>query len=337
MTDKNQEHSNVDHERARSLLVMMERIRAFEEQACLAAERDKLVLGAIHPSIGQEAVAAGLMGYLNRDDFLLSTHRGHGHTLAKGADPLAMMRELLGREGGCCGGKGGSMHIADFGVGMLGANGVVAANITIAVGAAQASTLLQDGRIAVCIFGDGAANRGPFLEGLNWAQVFAARMLFVCEDNQFSATTRTADMTGGDGPAARAAALGLKVTVVDGNDVEAVADAAQQIVHRLRNGGGPEFMHAITYRQTGHTSFDKATYRSAAETLEQKQTNDPITRQRELLAFAGVPEADLTRIREAAQNEMIAVLAAATQSPFPDDHSVFDDVQDTGSPRQVPY
>ncbi|NOX39724.1 MAG: thiamine pyrophosphate-dependent dehydrogenase E1 component subunit alpha, partial [Alphaproteobacteria bacterium] len=168
---------------------MMERIRAFEEQAILAAERDNLVLGAIHPSIGQEAVAAGLMCNFNRDDILLSNHRGHGHTLAKGADPLAMMRELLGRAGGSCGGKGGSMHIADFGVGMLGANGVVGANITIAAGAAHGLKLLGKSQIVVDIFGDGAANRGPFLEGINWASVFDLPMLFVCEDNQYSATT----------------------------------------------------------------------------------------------------------------------------------------------------
>ncbi|MEO1687488.1 MAG: thiamine pyrophosphate-dependent dehydrogenase E1 component subunit alpha, partial [Pseudomonadota bacterium] len=187
---------------------MMERIRAFEEFAVRAAE-EKLVLGAIHPSIGQEGVAAGVMSPLRRDDVMLSTHRGHGHTLAKGADALAMMRELLGREGGTCGGKGGSMHIADFGVGMLGANGVVGANIVIAAGAAHGVKLRGEDKVVVCLFGDGAANRGPFLEGLNWAGVFDLPILFVCEDNRYSATTRTADATSGPGPAARAEALGL--------------------------------------------------------------------------------------------------------------------------------
>jgi pyruvate dehydrogenase E1 component alpha subunit len=318
----------------RDLLVMMERIRAFEEQAILAAERDKLVLGAIHPSIGQEASAAGIMAHLNRDDILLSTHRGHGHTLAKGADPLAMMRELLGREGGCCGGKGGSMHIADFGVGMLGANGVVGANITIAAGAAHGLKLLGQARIVVDIFGDGAANRGPFLEGINWASVFELPILFVCEDNQYSATTRTSSVTGGPGVAARAESLGLKATVVDGNDVEAVAKVAGEITARLRAGGRPEFLHALTYRQTGHTSFDKAPYRPEGEAAKSVATNDPITRQREILQKMGVGQAELEAIHDEAQNEMIKVLVDAAATPFPHDDTAFSDVQDIGSPQR---
>src|SRR5262245_63674902 len=164
----------------------MLRIRAFEEQALKGLD-DKLVLGALHPSIGQEAVAAGVCTGLARADILLSTHRGHGHTLAKGADPRAMMRELLGRVGGNCGGKGGSMHIADFSVGMLGANGVVAANIPIAVGAAHAIRIRGGKEVVACFFGDGAINRGPFLEGLNWAKVHGLPVLFVCEDNRWSA------------------------------------------------------------------------------------------------------------------------------------------------------
>ncbi len=318
--------------RSRALLVMMERIRAFEEQACIAAERDGLVLGAIHPSIGQEASAAGLMANLDRGDILLSTHRGHGHTLAKGADPLAMFRELLGRTGGCCGGKGGSMHIADFSVGMLGANGVVGANITIGAGAAHGLKLLGDTRIAVDIFGDGAVNRGPFLEGLNWAGVFGLPVLFVCEDNQYSATTRTASVTSGAGPAARAAALGLRTHVVDGNDAEAVADIAARIIARLRTGGGPEFLHSITYRQSGHTSFDKAAYRPPGEAEAHRRDDDPIARQRAVLAGMGMGAAELDRIHDAAQAEMIGLIAQAAATPFPDDDTALSDVQDIGSP-----
>jgi pyruvate dehydrogenase E1 component alpha subunit len=154
--------ANVDKQRLLEHYHNMCRVRAFEETA-LAALEEGLVPGPIHPSIGQEAVASGVCGNLDNEDILLSTHRGHGHTLVKGASPLAMMRELLGREGGCCGGKGGSMHIADFSVGMLGANGVVGANILIATGAAPAIRLKGESRVAVCIFGDGAINRGPFL------------------------------------------------------------------------------------------------------------------------------------------------------------------------------
>src|SRR5580698_3018367 len=156
---------NLDIPRLRAQHRLMWRIRALE-QAALRGLSEKVVLGAIHPSIGQEAVAVGVVGNLRRNDILLSTHRGHGHTLAKGASSEAMLRELLGREGGACGGKGGSMHIADFSVGMLGANGVVGANIVIAAGAAHAIKLKGEDRVVCCIFGDGAINRGPFLEGL---------------------------------------------------------------------------------------------------------------------------------------------------------------------------
>ncbi|MCF6232548.1 MAG: thiamine pyrophosphate-dependent dehydrogenase E1 component subunit alpha [Rhodobacteraceae bacterium] len=322
---------------ARQLLVMMERIRAFEEHAILAAERDRLVLGAIHPSIGQEACAAGVMAHLNRTDILLSTHRGHGHTLAKGADPLAMMRELLGRTGGCCGGKGGSMHIADFGVGMLGANGVVGANITIAAGAAHGIKILGQDHIVVDIFGDGAANRGPFLEGINWASVFELPILFVCEDNQYSATTRTGSVTGGPGVAARAEALGLRATQVDGNDAEAVARVSGEIIARLRGGGGPEFLHAVTYRHTGHTSFDPATYRPEGEAVKEIAASDPIARQRAALLAMGLGQDVLDGIHTAAQAEMERVLKDAAATPFPPDEAAFADVQDIGSPMQEAY
>ncbi len=328
---------NFDTARGLALLTMMERIRAFEEQAILAAERDKLVLGAIHPSIGQEAAAAGLIWSLVKDDYLISTHRGHGHTLAKGADPAAMMRELLGREGGCCGGKGGSMHIADFGVNMLGANGVVGANITIGAGAAHAVKLLGGDQIVVDIFGDGAANRGPFLEGINWGVIFDLPILFVCEDNQYAATTHTKDVTGGDGPAARAQALGLRATGVDGNDAETVADTGAEIVQRIRDGGGPEFLHVITYRQKGHTSFDQAAYRPDGEAAARAATDDPIQRQKDVLTTAGIAAADLAAIHDDARAEMIEALRLAAASPFPSTDTAFVDVQDVGSPAVEAY
>ena len=328
---------NYDRERGLALLTMMERIRAFEEQACLAGERDGLVLGAIHLSIGQEAIAAGVMHALRRDDLIASTHRGHGHTLAKGADPGAMMKELLGREGGCCGGKGGSMHIADFGIGMLGANGVVGANIHIGAGAAHGIKLLGGDRVVVDFFGDGAVNRGPFLEGLNWAGVFGLPILFVCEDNVYSATTRTADMTAGEGAAARARSMGLRTTEVDGNDAEAVADLALEIVGRIRETRAPEFLHARTYRQHGHTYFDPAAYRPEGEAARMRAENDPVTRQRAVLAAAGVTGAEMDAIHAAAEAEMIVALAAAAAAPWPADGSVFDDVQDVGSPAREAY
>ena len=322
---------NIDLDRLRDHHRMMLRIRAFEEEA-LRGLSEKVVLGAIHPSIGQEAVASGVCANLDRADILLSTHRGHGHTLAKGADPLAMMRELFGREGGNCGGKGGSMHIADFSVGMLGANGVVGANIVIAAGAAHAIKLNREKRIVCCIFGDGAINRGPFLEGLNWAKVFELPVLFVCEDNGFAATTRTQTMTAGTGPAARAESLGIPAVAVDGNDVQAVDSAMAELVAAVRSGGGPRFLWARTYRLTGHTGADPAAYRPSEE-VEARWKDDPIARVAGLLHAAGIPEAEIAADGEAASAEMHSVYTAAVATPYPPAEQAYAEVQDVGDPR----
>lgn len=322
---------NLDTERFLAFHREMLRIRALEETA-LEGLRQGLVLGAIHPSIGQEAIAAGVAGQLRRDDILLSTHRGHGHTLAKGADPEAMMRELFGRQGGNCGGKGGSMHIADFSVGMLGANGVVGANIVIATGAAHAIRLHGDDRIVACFFGDGATNRGPFLEGLNWAAVFDLPVLFICEDNGFAATTRTADLTAGPGPAARAASFGIAAESIDGNDITVVADTAEELIGRVRRDRKPAFLHARTYRLTGHTGADPATYRPAAE-VEQAWENDPIARSRALLAAAGVGAEQFVEIEKAVTAEMQRVLEAARNAPWPDPAEGLTDVLDARAPE----
>jgi len=327
--------SNLDVERLRAHHRMMLRIRAFEEQALKGLE-DKVVLGAIHPSIGQEAVATGVCANLGRGDILLSTHRGHGHTLAKGADSLAMMRELLGREGGNCGGKGGSMHIADFSVGMLGANGVVSANIVIAAGAAHAIKLKGENHIVCCIFGDGAINRGPFLEGLNWAAVFKLPVLFVCEDNGFAATTRTSTMTAGDGPSARARSLGIPAVEVDGNDVLAVEAAAAELTSAIRSGGGPRFLQARTYRLTGHTGADPAAYRPKAE-VEAKWKEDPIARLADILRASGLPDAEIDADVDAARREMLDAYKTAFDTPFPSSDQAFVDVQDVGDPRVEAY
>ncbi|WP_108663765.1 thiamine pyrophosphate-dependent dehydrogenase E1 component subunit alpha [Acuticoccus kandeliae] len=312
----------------------MLRIRAFEEAAIRSLD-EKLVLGAIHPSIGQEAIAAGVCGRLNRDDVILSTHRGHGHTMAKGGEPLPMMRELFGRAGGFCRGKGGSMHIADFDIGMLGANGVVAANINIAAGAAHAIKLTGGNRVVVCFFGDGAINRGPFLEGLNWAGVFGLPILFVCEDNGFAATTRTASMTSGPGPAARAESIGIPASEVDGNDIVAVSEIAGDLVERARSGQ-PQMLVARTYRLTGHTATDTAPYRTQDE-VSARWKDDPIAKSRTMLERLGVSADDLDAMANAATDEMAEAYDTARDTPWPETDLAFADVQDIGDPRAVPY
>jgi acetoin:2,6-dichlorophenolindophenol oxidoreductase subunit alpha len=330
-------------QRLASLLQTMHRIRAFEDAAERASQGGvaafgqvaggtAAVRGPLHLSTGQEAVAAGVGLQLRRDDLLTSTHRGHGHTLAKGADLTRMMAELHGRATGCNGGKGGSMHIADFGVGMLGANGVVAAGLPIAVGAAQALALQGRDAVVACFFGDGAVNRGPFLEALNWARVYALPVLFVCEDNRWSATTASGPMTAGDGAAARARALGIDALTVDGNDVEAVADAAAALLAAVRAGAGPRLLHARTVRLKGHVSVDPATYRDAGE-LAAAQADEPIARaEAQFLNVGGTSQA-LGAMHAAARDEVADALQAAAAAPFPLLRAAFEDVQDLGAGR----
>jgi TPP-dependent pyruvate/acetoin dehydrogenase alpha subunit len=315
--------------RLAELYRVMLRIRAFES-ACEAALKAGKVNGAVHLSIGQEAIAAGVCTNLRRDDVIASTHRGHGHTLAKGADPKGMMAELYGRATGFCGGKGGSMHIADFSVGMLGANGVVAAGIPIIVGAAQGLRLRKTDAIACGFFGDGATNRGPFLEGLNWAAVFHLPVLFVCEDNAWSAMTRTGTLTGGPGLDARAESLGVPATVVDGNDVEAVDAAAARLVQEIRGGGGPRFLLCRTYRLRGHTVTDAAAYRDAEE-VEGRWRDDPLERVRARLAALGIDAREMEEMERDASREIDAAVEAAEAAPWPDPSEAFKDVQDIGA------
>jgi TPP-dependent pyruvate/acetoin dehydrogenase alpha subunit len=320
----------------------MVRIRAFENAAETASQGGvsaygqqaggaAKVRGPLHLSTGQEAVPAGVCAHLRTSDYLTSTHRGHGHTLAKGADLTRMMCELFGKATGFNGGKGGSMHIADFSVGMLGANGVVAAGLPIAVGAAHAQKLLKKSDdITVCFFGDGAINRGPFLEALNWARVYELPVLFVCEDNRWSATTASGPMTAGEGASARAASMDIAATQVDGNDVFAVHEAAARLVGEVRSGSGPRLLHALTYRVKGHVSVDLAAYRDPAELAAALET-DPIARTRGHLLSIGVRAATLDAIENAARDEVDTALAIADAAPWPDASAAFTDVQTIGA------
>jgi TPP-dependent pyruvate/acetoin dehydrogenase alpha subunit len=320
----------------------MVRIRAFENAAEIAsqggvsaygkaADGTARVRGPLHLSTGQEAVPAGVCAHLRRDDYLTSTHRGHGHTLAKGADMQGMMSELFGKASGFNAGKGGSMHIADFSVGMLGANGVVAAGLPIAVGAAHAQKLQGRDAITACFFGDGAINRGPFLESLNWARVYGLPVLFVCEDNRWSATTASGPMTAGEGASVRAESLDIPAVKVDGNDVLAVHAQAASLVLQVRAGSGPRLLHAITYRVKGHVSVDQAAYRNPVELQAALQT-DPILRARaQYLALPGSDAQLFDVIEREATEEVAAAVAAADAASWPDAATAFTDVQTTGA------
>jgi len=324
-------------ERAVQLFRTMARIRAFENAAEEASKGGVAVLGAtltqanirgpLHLSTGQEAVAAGVCLNLQKEDFITSTHRGHGHTLAKGASMDAMMCELFGRARGPNRGKGGSMHLADFSIGMLGANGVVAAGMPIAVGAAHAVKIRNEKRIVACFFGDGAVNRGPFLEALNWAAIHALPLLFVCEDNRWSATTPTDAMTAGEGALARAEAIGVPGEQIDGNDVFAVDRVSADLVAEIRKGEGPKFLHAVTYRFKGHVSVDAAAYRDGAE-VSRALENDPL-----VLAKKGIPEKQANKIVHEAEQEVRRALDTAALAPWPEVREAYADVQDTGSGR----
>lgn len=324
-----------------ALYATMARIRAFEDAAERASKGGVAVFGAeageeaqvrgpLHLSTGQEAVAAGVCFWLKPGDYITSTHRGHGHTLAKGMNVNSMMAELFGRAGGSNGGKGGSMHIADLRVGVLGANGIVAAGIPIAVGAAQAIKIRGGNQIVVCFFGDGAINRGPFLEGLNWACVYQLPVLFVCEDNRYAATTQSALMTGGRGAAARARSIGLPAMTVDGNNVIEVARVAKRMIRRIRAQGGPQFLHAFTYRQKGHVSVDQARYRDPEETKE-ALLRDPFMLAEAEMARQGIDSASLAAIRTAAAHEIATAVATAQDGPCPQSDEAFCQIQDCGA------
>ncbi len=320
----------------------MFRIREFENAAEIASQggvaawglaasaKPALVRGPLHLSTGQEAVAAGVCHALTKEDMLTSTHRGHGHTLAKGADPTKMMCELFGRATGYNKGKGGSMHIADFSVGMLGANGVVAAGIPIATGAAHALKIQKKPYLVACFFGDGATNRGPFLEGLNWAQVYGLPILFICEDNRISATTPTKTMSAGEGAFARAKSFGIPAVQVDGNDVMAVHEAAAKMTAEIRTQGGPRFIHAVTYRFKGHVSVDPGTYRDPKE-VEAAIKNDPLIATRNKLIAAGLPLSQVEAIEAEAQKEIATALAVAEAAPWPVVTDAYEDIMNTSA------
>lgn len=299
-------------------------IREFENRA-MALYRAGQMPGLVHAYTGQEAVAVGVCGELRVDDTITSTHRGHGHCLAKGADPARMMAENLGRATGFCGGKGGSMHITDVTLGILGANGIVGGGAGIALGAALSARRLGTDRVSVCFLGDGAMNQGIVFETMNMAALWSLPLIYACEHNGFTEYTRTEHLTAG-AINARAAAFGIPAMEVDGMDIHAVREAAARAVARARAGEGPTFLVLRTHRFFGHhvAEFDSG-YRNDGE-LEEWQARDPVAMLAGVLRKQGLPQSALDDVHA----EVAAVISAAVeqglQAPQPEPSTVTEDV-----------
>jgi pyruvate dehydrogenase E1 component alpha subunit len=307
------------------MLRMMLRIRQFDQRA-LELYREGVMRGTTHPYIGMEAVAVGACAALRPGDRITSTHRGHGHCLAKGGDPRLMMAELLGRASGYCKGKGGSMHIADVDAGILGANGIVGGGIGLATGAALASKLAGRDDVAVCFFGDGALNQGIFHEAANMAAIWRLPVIYICENNQYAMSARADRFTSVPDPSVRAGAYGFPGLSCDGMDALAVYRTIGGAVARARAGEGPSLVVCVTYRYLGHHVGDPLNYRDKAE-VEAWRAQDPIERLRAVLAERRiVTPAEAEALRAEVEREIEEAVAFAKASPEPDPATLAEDV-----------
>jgi TPP-dependent pyruvate/acetoin dehydrogenase alpha subunit len=292
-------------------------LRLFEDRVQTLYVQGK-VRGPAHLGQGQEAVAVGVGAALTARDYSLGTYRGHAHALIRGASPDAVMKELLGRAGGICAGKGGSMHITSTEHGYFGSYAIVGAHLPIACGLAWASQMEGSDRVTVCFFGDGATNIGAFHEALNLAAVWRLPVVFVCENNGYMEYTAISEVTAVAAPAAdRASAYGLERIVVDGNDVEAVRRVAARAVERARRGEGPALLEAETYRHDGHSAADPGKYRDADEVTRWTQ-RDPLNIHRAALVAQGSDEATLDDVVERARARVEEIADRALDAPFPD-------------------
>jgi TPP-dependent pyruvate/acetoin dehydrogenase alpha subunit len=302
-------------------------IREFEGQVNELYTR-ALMPGLAHLYIGEEAIAVGVCEALERTDYITSTHRGHGHCLAKGASPDQMFAELLGKKAGYCKGKGGSMHIADPATGNLGANAIVCGSAGIATGAAFSANRLGNGRVAVCFFGEGALGQGVLYEEMNLAQLFKLPVIYVCENNLYTEYTHYSECTAGD-VLMRAQAFGLEAVSVDGQDVRAVHQTAQRLVDRARSGGGPSFLLCNTYRYHGHHVGDinREYYRSKQEEHMWKTERDPILNMGKWLIEQKHADAPaLGRVQQELESEMKKAVEFAVAAPYPNASEVEEDV-----------
>lgn len=300
--------------------------RRFEENAMELFGKG-VIPGLIHLSIGQEAVAAGVCANLRKDDYILSTHRGHGHCIAKGADPSKMMAELLGKETGYCKGRGGSMHIGAPELGILGCTGVVGAGVPIAAGVGLSIQVRGTDQVVVCFFGEGATNTGSFHEGMNLAATWKLPVLFACENNLYMEFTPIKNVTPVSDMAEKAAAYRMFHEIVDGMDVTKVYDASRRAVERARSKGGPTFLEFKTYRYRGHHEGDVrrgATYRSEEE-IKAWEDRDPVLNLRNQLSKSiGITESEITSIQTEVEARLQEASKFALESPLPRADSVLD-------------
>ncbi len=303
----------------------MNQIRKFEEKALELFEANKL-RGSVHLYIGEEAIAATVCSNLTDDDYIASTHRGHGHCIAKGAKLNLAMAELMGKATGYCKGRGGSMHIADISKGNLGANAIVGGGIPIATGGALALKLQGKKNISVAFFGDGASNEGTFHEALNMAAIWKLPIVFVCENNMYGLTMPVKESTSVSDIAERGAAYNIPGVVVDGNDVFAIDEAFRAAQKRALAGEGPSLIECKTYRWMGHWTGDPQVYRTREEVASWRE-KCPIKRFRKYLLENGIlSDAELTEIEDAATKEAADAAEFAMNSPEPDPAHVLDDV-----------
>jgi TPP-dependent pyruvate/acetoin dehydrogenase alpha subunit len=304
-------------------------IREFDRLA-VTLRTERRIYGAVHPYVGEEAVAVGVCAALRQSDRITSTHRGHGHCIAKGADVNRMMAELFGRVDGYCKGKGGSMHIADFSIGMLGANGIVAGGMPIACGAALAAQMAGGAGVTACFFGDGATGEGEFHESLNIAALWKLPLLFVCENNQYGADNAVESVRIVTDIETHAAAYGMPGHAVDGNDVLAVRDATREAVARARRGDGPTLLHCRTFRWLFHAMRDAPPPETRpAELLARWRSpeRDPIARLENHLTGRGiVTAADVQAIRDGVARDLQAAVEFAEASPYPDPKDLLADM-----------
>jgi TPP-dependent pyruvate/acetoin dehydrogenase alpha subunit len=307
------------------LLLRMWQIRNFELRAMELFE-EKLIRGSVHPYIGMEAIAVGVCAALREDDYITSTHRGHGHCVAKGLDLKLMMAEIIGREDGYCRGRGGSMHITAMDKGMLGADAIVAGSSAMAVGAAHGLRLQGRDNVVVCFFGDGASNQGILHEACNLAAVLSAPVIYVCENNEWAISTPAASSTKIANIADRAAGYGMPGVVVDGNDVLAVRDATREATERARAGNGPTLIEAKSYRVTPHSAATKTDLRPP-EDLDAWRARDPILGfSRYLSENLGIEPARLEEIEQQAKHDVADAVEFALASPRPEPEAALEDV-----------